>query len=219
MKNWQRTFLMAGDAVPWWLSGGISAANCIAAYQPKGAASLAASYVNLANRGTYDAAPGVAPAWNASTGWTGNGSSTYLTTGIVPGASWSMLVRFSDVSGAIGSALGIFRPATLERFYLWPRFSVSNHLCGYGSGFGLFKPELASGVMALSANIPYLDGNAETTIAGTWNATTDQIFILCVNESGNPTTYIVGNILAVAIYDTALDSAQIAAITTAMQGL
>ena len=31
------------------------------AYQPKGAASLAASYFNLANPGTYNAAPGTAP--------------------------------------------------------------------------------------------------------------------------------------------------------------
>jgi len=44
-------------AIPWYLSGGIAAANCIAAYQPKGAASLAASYANLPNPGTYNAVP------------------------------------------------------------------------------------------------------------------------------------------------------------------
>ncbi len=44
--------------IPWWLAGGIPAENCIAAYQPKGAASYAASKVNLANPGTYDAYEG-----------------------------------------------------------------------------------------------------------------------------------------------------------------
>jgi len=45
---------VASGVEPWWLSGGIAAANCVAAYQPKGAASLEASYVNLANPGTYN---------------------------------------------------------------------------------------------------------------------------------------------------------------------
>ena len=41
----------AAAAVPWYLSGGIAAANCIAAFTPKGAASLAASYDNNAAPG------------------------------------------------------------------------------------------------------------------------------------------------------------------------
>lgn len=53
-------------AAPWYLAGG--APTPIAVYQPKGAASLAASYVNLANPGTYDAAADV-PGYGAPT-WT-----------------------------------------------------------------------------------------------------------------------------------------------------
>lgn len=68
-------------AADWWVVPG---KTCVAAYQPIGAASLAASYVNLANPGTYDAAPGVAPTWASATGWTFNGSTQYLTTGITP---------------------------------------------------------------------------------------------------------------------------------------
>jgi hypothetical protein len=78
----------AAAAVPWWLAGGVAAANAIAVYQPKGAADLAASYVNLANPGTYDAAPGTAPTFDAATGWTFNGSTQYLTTGVTNGAAW-----------------------------------------------------------------------------------------------------------------------------------
>jgi len=57
-------------AIDWWLAGGINAANCIAAYQPIGAADYATSKVNLANPGTYDAYEGTAPDWSAVTGWT-----------------------------------------------------------------------------------------------------------------------------------------------------
>ena len=101
----------ASDVAPWYLAGGISAANCLAAYQPKGAASLAASYSNLANPGTYNAAPGVAPTFDASTGWTFNGSTqmanleqgidvsitrfvdySQYVSGMTIGANWSKIV-------------------------------------------------------------------------------------------------------------------------------
>lgn len=65
----------AGD---WWLSGGIDPDDCVAAYQPKGAASYAASKVNLANPGTYDIDSGADPDWDASYGWNFNGTSHYL---------------------------------------------------------------------------------------------------------------------------------------------
>jgi hypothetical protein len=60
----------------WYAVAGLLA-NCILALQPRGAASLANSYINLANPGTYDAAPGVAPTLDA-TGWTFNGTTQYL---------------------------------------------------------------------------------------------------------------------------------------------
>jgi hypothetical protein len=50
----------------WYLAGG--APLPIAAYQPKGAVDLAASYINLANPGTYNVAPGSAPTLGDS-GW------------------------------------------------------------------------------------------------------------------------------------------------------
>ena len=42
------------DGGPWWLSGGIAAADCWAAYQPKGAASFAASKLDLNGGGKLD---------------------------------------------------------------------------------------------------------------------------------------------------------------------
>jgi hypothetical protein len=59
----------------WWLSGGIAPATCLAAYTPKGAASLAVSYDNQATAlnglpdGTYDITVNNPTGWSASAGW------------------------------------------------------------------------------------------------------------------------------------------------------
>lgn len=55
-----------------WLPPGISSGNVIAAYEAEGAASYAASKINLANPGTYDITNeggGGAPTWDATKGW------------------------------------------------------------------------------------------------------------------------------------------------------
>ena len=62
----------------WWLSGGISAGDCVAAYQAIGAANIAASKVNLNDPGTNDIDVGTDPAFDAATGWSFNGSTHYL---------------------------------------------------------------------------------------------------------------------------------------------
>ena len=61
----------------WWAALGLSS-TIVAAYRCKGAASLAASYVNLANPGTNDAVPTVAPNFDTAFGWQGTGTQ-YLT--------------------------------------------------------------------------------------------------------------------------------------------
>jgi hypothetical protein len=73
----------------WWLAGGIAPANCVAAYQAKGATSKAASLVNLAQPGTYDLTETGTVNWDAVAGWTGFTSTTdYLTsTAVIPGAN------------------------------------------------------------------------------------------------------------------------------------
>ena len=88
---------VSSGATDWWLAGG--APTPVAVYQPKGAASLSASYTNLVNPGTYNAAPGVAPTWDAATGWTFNGTTQYLTTSVIPTGAYSALARFSNSGG------------------------------------------------------------------------------------------------------------------------
>lgn len=99
----------AAAAASWWLAGGIDPANCIAAYRAKGAASLAASYDNLAAPGngladgTYDLTLGVAPTFDAATGWTFNGSTQWLTTAAnspIAGAAARTIAAFVNLIAA-----------------------------------------------------------------------------------------------------------------------
>ena len=199
----------------WWEAGG--ATGCVAAYQPKGAASLAASYVNLANPGTYDAAPGTAPTWNASTGWTGDGSTTYLTTGVTPGAGWSMLVSFSSITGSRAMLAG--EVAANAYFALGAKWYGFGARALWAGGEAYQGPELSSGVMALAGNLLYINGVYKKTISSTWTGSPAAIYLLAQNQVPTSGNNIAGNLLACAIYNTALNGTQVAAVSTAMAAL
>lgn len=110
------------DPIPWYLIGGISEGDCVFAYAPDEAADLAASYVNLVNPGTYDAAPGDAPTLDG--GWDFDGVSQYLVTNAVPvRQQWTVLVLYAvtefesqrrDLFGlteGIGQVFGVYTEA------------------------------------------------------------------------------------------------------------
>lgn len=214
----------AAPVVPWYLAGGVSAANCIAAYQPKGAADYAASKVNIAKPGTYDAADGAAyPAWAAATGWTFTGtSSQYLDTGLVPilDQTWSAIaiVYTADASNTsvlftrTGSNLdfGIF----LSNFTTYIPHNSKNISCTVSS------LQNANSVLAVSAKRGYQDGSLLTgTIADGTGTATRSIYIGAGNITGTANFFFTGRIAAVAIYSATLTAPQVAAITTAMNAL
>lgn len=213
--------------VPWWLSGGVSAASCIAAYTPKGAASLAASYDNNAAPGngladgTYDAAPGVAPTFDAATGWYFALATQYLTTGITPAAlTWSMICRITSYTTASNNAIAAASdPTGAGRFGLWAKglSTAASYLNGAQQNV---SPVLATtgGVLAVAYNQGYRDGVADGTTFTPAVLTTAAITI------GKDSKFLSGNglqgwIAAFAIYNTTLTPAQVAAITLAMQSL
>jgi len=183
-------------AAPWWLAGGVAAANAIAVYQPKGAASLAASYVNLANPGTYDFAPGATPPTLDASGWVWSSTSTGISDVRVTN-TWTFLVRFSDFSTGVYG-----RNTWLEYCLLQP--GVRRYLHREDS----LTPGAAitSGVMGLAGNTAYLNGSSEGTLrTGSFTATGGQSFGLGNNK-----------VQAVAIYNVTLTSTQVIAITNAM---
>lgn len=189
-------------------------AGAIAAYQPKGAASLAASYVNLANPGTYDAAPGVAPTWDAATGWTFNGSTQHLASGVIPDSGWSALVRFSNVTN-LGYVAGEYVSASsLGYLLIQPNFSRF-----YNDNFLPVAPAITSGIIGMAGVIAYKNGTSVGTGTNTGH-TASNLFIGAYHLNGTSAAgFLAGKIQAVAIYDTTLSAAQVLSVSTAMAAL
>ena len=199
----------AAAAVSWWLSGGISAANAIAVYQPKGAASLAASYINLANPGTYNAAPGVAPTWASGTGWTFNGSTQYLSTGLNQADNMTVLIRVSD--WASGSCFGSRGNPRL--FFTYFSALVMRYHWGENSLDATYR---ASGVYALAKNIAYYNGATDGTVSGTFDFSLfHPMYIGAFDRSNSADDFASAKIQALAIYDTPLTAPQVLAVSTA----
>lgn len=207
--------------VPWWLLGGVSAGSAVAVYQPKGAASLAASYVNLANPGTYDAAPGTAPTFDAATGWTFTAtSSQYLTTGVTPASVWSLIVQYKDAT-VTGFKIAIGNRGSVDgRFYVGPSGTNSSGVAyGYGDANLEKEPVLANGNLALAANQPYRNGSTNGYAFGIWTGSSVALYIGCRNWNGTADGFFSGKIQAVAIYSTTLTATQVGLISTAMAAL
>lgn len=217
----RRAVVSGGD---WWTSGGAS--GCVAAYQPKGAASYAASKVNLANPGTYDAVDGtVYPTWNTATGWTFVGaSSKYLTTGITVGTArnWSMLIRYSGVTPTINGVLmgAILISGGNPRFTLGLEGPSYPRMYGNG-GYLTTSPQEATATFGFAGTTAYYNGSAESgTISSVAGDITTSLDIGRRRRSdNNHDLYFTGNILAIAIYNNTLSGAAMAAVTTAMVAL
>jgi lysophospholipase L1-like esterase len=205
------------SSVPWYLSGGITLSNCVAVYQPVGAANLAASYINLVAPGTNNAAEGVAPIFSAETGWTFNGTTQYLKTGILPNANYSIYIETSrnlsvaranligETDNVVGG-IGIESPgvtATKTRFVFGTVASAVE-----------VTPNVVTGTLALTPSAQYINGAKVGTTAANWTGvTTKEIYIGAknLNDTGIllPTSV---RILRIAIYNIALTDAQVLAL-------
>lgn len=197
--------------------------TCLAAYQPKGAADLAASYINLANPGTNDAAPGDAPTFNAATGWTFNGSNDYLLTGITPATGYTLAVRIANYTStssnrtAIGS--GSSSANGLEIRPVWGSGSNAFWVHGSGTASGAENP---TGVLVLAGQSAYLNGVLLSSAIGAATLTSNSgltIGVKAYNSGATRVNYLAADVLAVAIYSTTLDATQVAEVSAAMAAL
>ncbi len=198
----------------WWLSGGISAANVVAAYQAKGAASQAASYVNLASPGTHDLTVGSAPAWAAGVGWTFDGIANYLVTDIVPQMTYSMFIQYIDYTNADNThtAIGTYTSAIPMGFL------IQGSMLVHVSGFRENTPALTSGNYGVAGKQPYRNGVAEplAVAAGGSNPTT----VINIGRCGGLNTqYAAIKVRAAVIYDATITAPQITELVTAMAAL
>jgi hypothetical protein len=207
----------------WWAATGIGA-SCQRAYKPKGAASQAASYINLANPGTGNAAPGTAPSWNAATGWTFvSASSQYLTTSLNPSSGdTSYMVQYScPVTNAPSnqSVFGIYKgPDTRVELVIHPTGTVHSNPRNANTSY---TPPL-SGVCTIAGKKLYQDGVDKGDLTGTWSGSCTTDILIGARRREDTATIdqywgnLGDNILAWAAYSIVLNSAQEAAIRAAL---
>lgn len=218
VRGGRNTLQGGGD---WWLAGG--APTPVAVYQPKGAASLAASYVNLANPGTYDASPGVAPTFATATGWTFNGSTQYLDTGYAAGntSNKSIIVRYSGVAAiSYGAPMGVLDAVANKGWGMQPwRPGTTHVLYVSGGNARQVSPQLAAGVLAIAGTQAYRNGVADGT-AWTYTAWTPYHTVYIGMWRGTAGIYYLAcSVQAAAIYETTLTAPQVATVSAAMAAL
>lgn len=204
-------------AGPWYLAGGVDAANCVAAYQAIGAASFAASKINLANPGTYDVTDGTKPpTWSAARGWIYSDAdiTTALLSAVPFANTYTIIVQF--VGG--GSDFGLDRTlmSVMPSGAYMLRGSGTNH--GYKNGSTQLTVATAlSGKhnMAMAGAAAYLDGVADGAIPTAALSVTGVV----IGNNAAQSRGVIADITAVSVYNTALTAPQVAAISTAMAAL
>ena len=216
-------WLITGDytATDVWLAGGISAANAIAAYYPLAAVDLAGSYVNLANPGTYNAAPGTAPSWSVARGWYG-AANWYLTTGLSPTAdgTWSALVWYENsLISSYHNLFGVYQTVGGSGAFGLQISNLNNRMATFNGSIspGYNSPLIGSAFYGFAGKSIYRNGALEPTAipAGT-GTLTQGLYIGAQNANGAPGFYAQADIKAVFIYNTTLTLAQIEAVGIAI---
>jgi hypothetical protein len=196
------------------------------AWQAKGAASLAQSYVDLSGN-SHDLSAGVAPDWNNTTGWVFNGSTHYLNTGFTPDAdqSQTLIVQFAGfttgysvqqvAAGCTNSGLG---DENLSIQLAWTSTTY------YGYRNGNYKTvgggQRSAGNLCVAGAKGFYNGNLEVVDIGTWGDTPlNTVYIGGRNNDASLQYPAAVTIEAVAIYSGTLTDAQVATVAAAMANM
>jgi len=203
-------------AANWWDPN--NEGLCVwAAYAPKGAASLAASYTDLSGN-SHDAGVGAAPDWDGTNGWKFNGSSHYLTTAFVAASdqSQSIIIRYSNCVTDGGFVAGVSCGYKKQFGYQgYPGFSLA--LWHNGANYMKQSFSCAAGIAAIAGNGAYWNGSSAGSIPA-WSGSCGSVS--CIGAQGpSGGNYSAVYVQALAIYDCTLTGDQVAAITAAMQAL
>jgi hypothetical protein len=197
----------------WWV---VSGKTCVAAYQPKGAASYAASKVNLAQPGMYNLSdPQGAVSWSAEQGWAFVlPGSLALLTGLPAAAYYTVLVNAWISTSGMSNGGRLF--------------------CTYTSNFEI-RPSVVETTW-VRAGRTYADGVNSSAARHTWG----MAFLTCyldgaavgaVTNNGMPADGpMIGNrngydrqmdgwVYAVATYADELTAGEVATVSAAMAAL
>ena len=209
-----------------WLAGGIPRTACVAAYEPICAVSLADSYINRANPGTYTVGVEVGtPTWAASTGWGFSGTTQGLSiAGLTVSDNFSAIVRYSGATNSASEKLifGSYNgtPSFGARFGVGS--SIGDQVIYAHQSFAFASPGLLSGVLAVVGQSGYRNGvlEAEGIAADSVGYSTKQgIGYWEKGDDGFDYGFWKGNIQALYYYDAILTPTQVRAVTDAMNML
>ena len=195
--------------------------NVWAAYQPKGAASLAASLVDLSGHGHDAISVGADPAWDAVNGWVFAPGAKYLNSGFVPqnDQSQSVLIQVTNNVTTADFIFGSIDLVWVSGFYIvsWPG-PVMRYANGNGIITGGASP--AAGNVGIAGNQGYLNGAPDGTALPAWvvvPAGPCYIGTAWQQGLGVPSANVYGgNISAFAICDATESAPNMLAAATAM---
>jgi hypothetical protein len=200
----------AGGYTTWWtLDGAIT--SCLSAFQPKGAASYAASLLDLSGNG-YDAVEGVSrdpSKWDSTNGWQcySNANNTTLQTSHKGATGMTGIARFSNASGSYVFGIG-------DRWEVDPSGTGITYR---NNSAVTISPALTSGIVALTNSKGYRNGALDTD--GIGNRTDLGSYYIGIGSRDGYSFNFLGYIQAIAFYSTTLTPTQIADLTTAMAAL
>jgi hypothetical protein len=225
MKSRSRKYFLfgkgSGGAIPWYRSS--SAPAPIAVYQPIGAASYAASLVNIVNPGTYDLTTGVEPAWASATGWTGTGTE-YLVSPLKCSTNsvYAVYVRTDNVGSPGAYAFACGGSDASRSFLIGLRNGVATQYRLGGTVTDSQDPADGSGIVSDGTNIQaYRNGLAVGSPTAMGTVPNVSIYVLAQNNNGELSSPFIGNLLCIAFWSGANvpSAAQMLAVHTAAMAL
>ena len=209
--------------VSWYLAGGVVPSTCVGVYQAKGAASYAASLVNLINPGTNDAASITGDLdWSSADGWYWKPLATGITTvGLYPTQTWTIYAKIATAAAASCQFWGSLNTADV-----WTSGTIFANVGAYmlADNFGELQIAgvITTATVCIAGKTGYVNGISKGTIGAGTGTCAYPLFLCCYNNGG--TSHGMSNETdtkwqAFAIYNTTHDSATVSAISTAMNAL
>jgi hypothetical protein len=222
MPNPIQRRLLFGGKTPWYLSGGIALSDVAGVWKPKGSSSLAMSYLRIAgNSGNANIDPavvgGVAPTWDAVSGWIGS-TSVYLKTGIIPAAGWSVIVQYSNAPTGTKYLFGEQKVYDTDSCMISPSVGAGTGI-RYAAGTSVnVSPHSLAGILAIANTQGYrngiIDGGATSGISGS----PIEFYIFALNNNGVSTGNCSANISVIAFYRINI-APYVAALVAAIQAV
>lgn len=204
----------AGDR--WWLSGGVTVPVHFV-YVPYGAASLAASKVNLDNPGTNDAYGAAFPNWSALRGWYNDisGTDRYAQSGVAVANNQTYIVKYANYQPSRTDIVVGARTSGTNGMFIEPNAGTGSIGYAYG-GVRIGSATPVSAALAIAGKSVYKDGLSDGADipAGTITSTVE-VWVMTLNDNGSPLLSLIGDLYYAIAYDGVLTPAQIAAVYAA----